>query len=177
MDRNRRRQVAGAAAVFLVFLVFASGFLFYQIKEQERELKRDLAVLISRHPELEHELLLAQEGRVEVPDSRELEKTIGILEDKYHFSYRESKNAMRTLKTGAVVMAAALAACCMLVFVQWRADRREKRELKEELRAMYVCLNRYSTGVFDAYRELPRERMRDLGLCVSGLRSWVSCFC
>ena len=86
MDRIRRSQIAGFAVALLMFMAFASVFLFWQLNEQETELKRDLAALISRHPELEQELLFSEEGREEVQDSRELREIIKSLEDRYHFS-------------------------------------------------------------------------------------------
>lgn len=165
MDRIRRSQIAGFAAAFLMFLVFAACFLIYQLSGQEAEIKRDLAAVISRHPELEEELLFSEEGRETVADSPELREIIATLEDKYNFSYRVSKNTIRTLKTGAVLMAAAGSAFCALALFLWVTSRRRRKVLEEELRAMYTCLNRFSTGVFDAYKELPWEDGRLRPLC------------
>lgn len=165
MDRIRRSQIAGFAAAFLMFLVFASCFLIYQLNAQETEIKKDLAAAISRHPELEEELLFSEEGRETVPDSAEVQKIIATLEDKYNFSYRVSKNTIRTLKTGAVLMTAAGSAFCVLALFLWGISRRREKELEGELRAMYTCLNRFSTGVFDAYKELPWEDEKLRPLC------------
>lgn len=165
MDRIRRSQIAGFAAAFLMFVLFASCFLIYQLNVQEAEIKRDLAAVISRHPELEEELLFNEEGRETAAESPEIREIITVLEDKYNFSYRVSKNTIRTLKTGAVLMAAAGSAFCALALFLWGISSRGRKELEKELRAIYTCLNRFSTGVFDAYKELPWEDERLRPLC------------
>lgn len=183
MDGNSNKKIRRYLAIYLVFFLIFSVFMYGLARYETAIDRQQLVRLLANHPELEAEIISVWEkpqNRLFFADDEQeaVEEAIRLIEEKYGYELgcTESGRAVR-LSWGAGILAGAL--LTGILAYRYRRRKQKGTDLEGKLRELYECLEQFREGEFDELPEYEEdteewmklwECLRELGVYFAGLK-------